>query len=220
MTRNNENNFVIQNVNNSVFYTRAVPNYTSNNSYNQLPNSSITNNISGANSISDRPNLFVTINTGLRVYRNRDEADITTASTGTNTLVVIDNIDDTANYVGTCCNKDNSRNFIVNRTTGTTGGRIYITYAVDEGFSAITNSPIALWQQIATSSEGKVVCAIADKLIYISLDQGATWSNVPYTPALQSTEIFRFVTVSPDDKFIVIGTNGTTAISRIFYCVL
>jgi hypothetical protein len=221
MPRQHGNNFVIQNVNNATNYTWSASNYTTNNSYSSLPSSHRTNSISGANSISDRPNLFVTTSTGLAVYRNSDEAVITTASTGTNTLVVINNEDGSANYVGTCCNASNTRNFIVNRTTGTTGGRIYVAHLWNDTFGSVPGSPIALWRQISTSSEGKVVCAVADTLIYLSTDYGATWSNIPYTPALQSTETFRYVTVSPDEKFIVIGTNGTsTGIARVFYCVL
>jgi hypothetical protein len=220
MSRNRGDNFIIQNVDNSASYTWAQPNYTTNNSYTVLPNSSITNNISGANSISDRPNLLVTTRSGLHVYRNFHEAVITTASTGTNVAVVINNEDATANYVGTCCNATNTKHFIVNRTTGTTGGRIYFAPVWDFTFGSVAGSPIALWRQIATSSDGKIVCAIADTLIYLSSDYGVTWSNIPYTPALQSSEIFRFVTVSPDEKFIIIGTNGTTAMSRIFYYIL
>jgi hypothetical protein len=220
MTRNHGNNLVIQNVNNATNYTWSAS-YSRNNSYSSLPSSHRTNSISGANSISDRPNLFVTTGTGLAVYRNRDEAVITTASTGTNTLVVINNEDGTANYVGTCCNASNTRNFILNRTTGTTGGRIYVSHLWNGTFGSVPGSPIALWRQISTSSEGKVVCAVANTLIYLSTDYGATWSNIPYTPALQSTETFRYVTVSPDEKFIVIGTNGeSTGIARVFYCVL
>ena len=67
---------------------------------------------------------------------------------------------------------------------------------------------------------GDVVCAIADKKIYLSDDTGLTWTNISFNATLGGAEFFKFVTVSPDETFISVATDNGTSTPKIFYLVL
>jgi hypothetical protein len=219
MTRNNNSNVAIYSANNFNRYFR-FNNGSGSSSYintsNIIPNASIK---SGSSSISDSLNVLLTVTSGSQVYRNTTNGTLSAADNLVG--ISLSNEDSTINLIGTCCNANNSYNFIVNRTNGTTGGRIYRSTSWNGEFTAVTNSPIALWKQIATSSTGDVVCAIADTLIYLSLDYGLNWINVSYNPTLLSSETFNFVTVSPDGKFITVCASGTApTTAKLFYYTL
>lgn len=174
----------------------------------------------GSNSISNQPNYFATTMTGYYVYRNSVQNVLQANNMAFRvSITTLDGGPLNQNYIGTCCNATNSVNLIVNRTHSAGGGRIYRTTAWNGTFTAVTGSPVELWRQIATSSAGNLVCAIADTKIYISSNAGLTWTNIAYNPALASGEFFKFVTVSPDEKFISVATdNGTSP--KIFYLAL
>lgn len=173
--------------------------------------------LSGSCAMSDGPNFFVPVTTGLNVYRNNTQNVILVSEYITKvTIVTEDGEPSNQNFIGTCCNANNTVNLIVNRTQSAGGGRIYRTTTWNGTFTAVSGSPVELWRQIATSSDGNVVCAIADTKIYVSINKGLTWKNITYNTALVGGETFKFVTVSPNEKFISVAT--TTC--RIFYCTL
>jgi hypothetical protein len=218
MARNSINNPVLPNRADVYYYPfNFLDTYVSNNAVANWPSGDRASTLSGSCAMSDGPNFFAPVSTGLRVYINNTQ-NVVIASGPAIYPVTITNIDGTANYIGTCCNANNSVNLIVNRTTGS-GGRIYRTTTWNGTFTAVAGSPVELWRQIATSSAGNVVCAIADKKIYLSSDAGLTWTNILFNTALATAEFFKFVTVSPDEKFISVATdNGTSP--KIFYLVL
>jgi hypothetical protein len=216
MARNTVNNLAIFQRQDVYYYVYGVSNgsFHSGDVLSNWPNGDRAGILAGSNSISDQPNFFATITSGLHIYRNSVQ-NVLQANNRAD-RVTITNLDGTANYIGTCCNATNSVILIVNRTTGATGGRIYRTTTWNGTFTAVAGSPIELWRQIATSSAGNLVCAIADTKIYLSFDAGLTWNNTAYNTALEGGEFFRFVTVSPDEKFISIATNNGTS-PKIFY---
>jgi hypothetical protein len=226
MARNLPNNPTITNTSNQNYCTYLTSNYTTRVPYSNLPTpptATRPSSLSGANSISNVPNLFVCTEAGLNVFRNQTNGILTNAGTGTNTAVSITYADGAlvAKYVCTCCNADNTVNLIVNRTTSTTtGGRIYKSTAWDGLFTEVIDGPIDLWNGISTSSAGNVVCAISDTSIYISKDRGNTWTKVVINATLLTSEKFLRVSVSPDEKFIIVATNNPALTNRIFYCSL
>ena len=215
MARNATNNPVIPNRADLFYYLfNFLDTSTSNSTLANWPSGDRASTLSGSCAMSDGPNYFATITSGLRVYRNTTQ-NISVVSGTINPVDITNNEIPTPNYIGTCCNATNTVNLIVNRTT-TTGGKIYRTTTWNGTFTAVDNSPVELWRQVATSSAGNVVCAIADTKIYLSTDTGLTWKNITYNSALIGFEYFKFVTVSPDEKFISVATTTP----RIFYCTL
>jgi hypothetical protein len=218
MARNTVNNLAIFQRQDVYYYVYGVSNgsFHSGDVLSNWPNGDRAGILAGSNSISDQPNFFATITTGYYVYRNSVQNVLQANNQAVRvSITTLDGGPLNQNFIGTCCNANNSVNLIVNRTH-TTGGRIYRTTTWNGTFTAVAGSPIELWRQIATSSAGNLVCAIADTKIYLSFDAGLTWTNTAYNTVLESGETFKFVTVSPDEKFISIATNNGTS-PKIFY---
>lgn len=206
LSRNNNNNTVIFNRNG----VKGI--YFSDSPYStvtQVTTPITITNVASACCISDVPNYIYA--NGSVVYRNTTSGTLASFTDMTNN---VSTGAESKNFFSACCNSNGTVNLILNR-----GGSIYRSTTWDGTFTKIANSPVGTtFRSISTSSIGNIVCAVTETSVYISTDMGLTF-YLATTPSLLTNEYMYYSTVSPDEKFILITTQGSTT-ARAFLCVL